>query len=173
MVYHRLLDTVSCAICSRTLLFYPSYTNSLHLLIPNSQRIPPPAPLSNHNSLLYLWAYFCFMRFICVLFWSPHISDITWYAFLFLKNVGHFTDLCAILAQRSCWSLYCTNFSIYAAEGSTGLLFKHILQPFKWHLKSCCFLLSSQELPTVTGNNLFLKNRGKTSIFQVIYPSCF
>ena len=39
MVYHRILNIV------RTLLFIHSTYNSLHLLIPNSQSIPPP-PLS-------------------------------------------------------------------------------------------------------------------------------
>ena len=35
------------------LLIHPIY-NSFHLLIPNSQSIPPP-PLGNHKSLLYVY----------------------------------------------------------------------------------------------------------------------
>ena len=39
---------------SRTLLFIHSIYNSLHLLIPNSQSFPPPAPTrSNHKSVLF------------------------------------------------------------------------------------------------------------------------
>ena len=55
MVHHRILNIVPCAI-SRTLLFIHSLCNSLHLLIPNSQStpLPPPLPLGNHKSVLYV-----------------------------------------------------------------------------------------------------------------------
>ena len=43
MVYPRILNIVPCA-TSRTLLFIHSMCNSLHLLTPNSQSIPPPHP---------------------------------------------------------------------------------------------------------------------------------
>ena len=41
---------------SGTLLFIHALYNSLHLLIPNSQFIPPPSslPLGNHKSVLYV-----------------------------------------------------------------------------------------------------------------------
>ena len=41
---------------SRTLSFILSIYNSLHLLIPNSQSVPPPPffPLGNHKSVLYV-----------------------------------------------------------------------------------------------------------------------
>ena len=41
---------------SRTLLFIHSVYNSLHLLMSNSQSIPPPPhlPLGNHKSVLYV-----------------------------------------------------------------------------------------------------------------------
>jgi len=41
---------------SRTLLFIQSRYNSLHLLTPNFQSIPPPAPLpsGNHKPILYV-----------------------------------------------------------------------------------------------------------------------
>ena len=56
MVYHRILPIVPCASCSTLLFAHPMY-NSLHLLIPNSQSLPPPAlsPLAtNHKSVLYV-----------------------------------------------------------------------------------------------------------------------
>ena len=48
MVYHRILNTVPCAIYSRTLLFIPSIYSSLHLLTLTSHSIspPPPSPLA-------------------------------------------------------------------------------------------------------------------------------
>ena len=41
---------------SRTLFFIDSIYNSSHLLIPNSQSIPPPdpLPLGNHKSVVYV-----------------------------------------------------------------------------------------------------------------------
>ena len=42
MVYHRILNVASCAIYNRTLLFIHPIYNSLYLLVPNSQPIPPP-----------------------------------------------------------------------------------------------------------------------------------
>ena len=38
-----------------------------------------PPPRGNHKSILYVWEAVCFLdKFICVLFWIPHISDIIW-----------------------------------------------------------------------------------------------
>ena len=56
MVYHRISNIVPCAIYSRTLLFIHSICNSLRLLTPNSQSVPPrpPLPLGNHKSVLYV-----------------------------------------------------------------------------------------------------------------------
>ena len=48
MVYLRILNIVP-VLQSRILLFKQSICKSLHLLIPNSQPIPPPTPLSNHK----------------------------------------------------------------------------------------------------------------------------
>ena len=46
-----------------------------------------------------------------------------------LKNMERFMNLRVILAQGPCWSsLYCSNFSICAAEASTELYF-HIMAP--------------------------------------------
>ena len=65
-------------IYSRTLLFIHSIYNSLHLLIPNSQSIPPRSPPPRQPQVcslclwvcfLCLWVCFCFIdRFICVIF---------------------------------------------------------------------------------------------------------
>ena len=67
---------------SRTLLFiYLIYTN-LYLLIPNSQFIPPhPSPFWQLTVCsLCLWICFCFVdKFICIIFWIPHVSDVIWY----------------------------------------------------------------------------------------------
>ena len=61
MVYHRIFVIVSCAIqlpvlYSWTLLFIHPIYISLHLLIPNSQSIPPspPLPSGNHKSVVYI-----------------------------------------------------------------------------------------------------------------------
>ena len=45
------------ALCSRTLLYIHPICSSLHLLIPNSQFLPspPPLPLGNHKSVLYIF----------------------------------------------------------------------------------------------------------------------
>ena len=57
---------------SRTSLFIHSlYSNSLHLLIPNSQSIPLPLLLSlgNHKSVLYVCESVCLVdNFICVIY---------------------------------------------------------------------------------------------------------
>ena len=45
MVYHRVLNIVPCAI-QQVLVVYPLYTKLLHLLILNSQFIPPLYPFS-------------------------------------------------------------------------------------------------------------------------------
>ena len=72
------LNRVPCALHIRTLFIHPLY-NSLHLLIPNSQSIPPH-PLGNHKFILSVCESVCFIdKFICVLFEIPHISDIIWY----------------------------------------------------------------------------------------------
>ena len=46
------------------------------LLVHPSPAVPPPWYPQVHS----LWVYFCFVdKFICVIFYIPHISDITWY----------------------------------------------------------------------------------------------
>ena len=57
MVYHKTLNIVLYTRkTSRTLLSIPSTYNSLHLLIPASDSIPPLAPssLGNHWSVPYV-----------------------------------------------------------------------------------------------------------------------
>ena len=55
MAYYRILDIVPCAVYSMTLLCIHSTFNSLHLLIPHSQSIPPLClPLGNLKSVLYV-----------------------------------------------------------------------------------------------------------------------
>ena len=57
MVYHRISNVVPCAVgpC-RALLFIHFTYDTVHLLTPNSQSIPPPSllPLGNHNSVFYI-----------------------------------------------------------------------------------------------------------------------
>ena len=74
MVYHRILSTVPCAI-QQDLVVYPSYT-SLHLLIPNSQSIPPPLPLplGNHKSALYVCEFVSVSQIVHLC----HILDSTY-----------------------------------------------------------------------------------------------
>ena len=65
IVYHRTLIIVPRDIY---LSFIHSIHNSIHLIIPNSQSIPPLPPLyhGNHKSVLCLGACFCFIdKFIC------------------------------------------------------------------------------------------------------------
>ena len=54
LVYPRILSIVP-VLYYRTLLFSHFMYNSLHLLIPNSQSIPPPLllPLGNHKSVFH------------------------------------------------------------------------------------------------------------------------
>ena len=54
MVYLQILNIV--VLYSKTLLFIHPICNSLHLLTPNSQCIPPPPPLplGNQKSDLYV-----------------------------------------------------------------------------------------------------------------------
>ena len=69
MVYHRILNIVLPVLYSRTLLFTHYIHNSLHLLIPNSQSIPPAPPRQPQFCSLCLWVGFCFVgKFICVIF---------------------------------------------------------------------------------------------------------
>ena len=64
----------------KILLLFHSVYNSLLLLIPNSQSIPPLPPSLSARSLvcfLYLWICFCFLdKLICVVFYIPHKKDI-------------------------------------------------------------------------------------------------
>ena len=56
LVYHRIVNIVPCAIHPiYKMLIHPIY-NSLHLLISNSQSLPPPplTPLGNHRYVLYV-----------------------------------------------------------------------------------------------------------------------
>ena len=56
--------------CTVGLVFY--LHNSLHLLTPAS-----PLPLGKHKSILSVRECFCFIdKFIRVIFWIPHVSDI-------------------------------------------------------------------------------------------------
>ena len=54
MLYHRILNIIACAI-QDDLVVYSIY-NSLHLLIPDSQCIPPPCPLplGDYKPVLYV-----------------------------------------------------------------------------------------------------------------------
>ena len=56
MVYHKILDTVPCAI-QHDLGIYHLTCNTLYLLTPNSHSVslPPPLPISNHKSALFVW----------------------------------------------------------------------------------------------------------------------
>ena len=65
--------TVLCSflVYSQIIQFSWNIYNSLHLLISNSQSIPPPPTLSlsNHKSVPCVWVCFCFInKFICVIF---------------------------------------------------------------------------------------------------------
>ena len=59
LFHYGLLQDTECIVpvlYSRTLLFIHSICNSLHLLVPNSQSIPPPLPfpLGNHRTVLHV-----------------------------------------------------------------------------------------------------------------------
>ena len=77
---------------SRILLFICSLYNSLHIIIPNSQSIPPPSPLGNYKSDLYVCeSVSVFQRSSFGSYFRFHIQVISygiWYhmefAFLFL-----------------------------------------------------------------------------------------
>ena len=65
-----------------TSLFIHPTCNSLHLLIPNSQSTPlyPSFPRQQQICPLCLWVCFSFVdKFICAIFYIPHVSVITWY----------------------------------------------------------------------------------------------
>ena len=67
--YYRILDTVPCAVSSMTLLCIHSAYDSLHLLTPQFQSIPPlcPRPRQPQVCCLCRWVYFCFVnKFICL-----------------------------------------------------------------------------------------------------------
>ena len=86
MVYHSLLNTVPCDI-QLDLVFIHSLCNSLCLLIPNSQSIPPLTPFPSKPQLCFLclWVCFCFIdRFIYVIFWIPYVNVLYVFVFLFL-----------------------------------------------------------------------------------------
>ena len=74
---HRILNIVPCAI-QWDFVVYRSVFNSLHLLIPSSQSVPPcpSLPLAS-TSLFSLCICFCFIgKFICGMFQFPRISDV-------------------------------------------------------------------------------------------------
>ena len=71
-------------LCYRTSLSIHSKCNSLHLLTLNSQSIllPHLPPWRPQLSYPCLWVCFCFVdRFICAIFYIPHISDIIQYLY--------------------------------------------------------------------------------------------
>ena len=83
MVHHRILNSSLRYIYSRTLLFIHSNYASLHLLILNSQSIPPPPPWQPQDCCLCLWVCLSLVYlFMCVIFQIPQRSGIIWYLFL-------------------------------------------------------------------------------------------
>ena len=80
---------------SRTLLFILSLYNSLHLLIPNSQSIPPPSqPGQPQVRSLCLWVYFCFVdKFICVILDSIYKQYHMVFVFLCLTYFTQYDNL--------------------------------------------------------------------------------
>ena len=64
---------------SRTFLFIHSIHKSLHLLTITSHPFSPnPMPTNGLFSMSMICFHFLY-RFVCVIFYIPHISDITWY----------------------------------------------------------------------------------------------
>ena len=98
MVYHKIVNIITCAV-QQNLVYtiYLVYTG-LHLLIPNSQSSPlfPTAFLQVYS--LCLWVCFCFIdMFIC------HISDSTykWYHDICL-SLSHLLSLACNLQVHLC-----------------------------------------------------------------------
>ena len=73
--------SVQLSVLYRRALFMHAVNNNLHLLIPDSHSMAPPAPSPWHPPVcsLCLWVCFCLIdKFICVTFWIPHISYIVY-----------------------------------------------------------------------------------------------
>lgn len=96
----QLLNIVS-VLSIRTLLSIHSKRNSFHLLNPNSQSIPHPLPLSNHESVLCVCESAAFLRVlhsvVCCIFRS-YISVISYSIY---PSLSDFIVLSRILSSNS------------------------------------------------------------------------
>ena len=90
---------------SRNLLVCSKYSR-FHLLTPRSYSIPPPTLRWPHIWPLCLWVCFSSVdKFLWVVFWIPHLSDITWY----LSSYFWITSLSIISSQ----SIHLLQMTIY------------------------------------------------------------
>ena len=77
MIYHRILNTVPCAVLGPRCLL--CIYNTLHLHIPGSQSVPVPPPPQVSSLYVSLFLFHRTHEFICVMFEIPHISDTIWH----------------------------------------------------------------------------------------------
>ena len=86
MFYHKWLDIVFCTMKQELILSH-SKCNGLHLLAPESQSIPLPSlPLSNHQSICYVYVSVLFCRYVhlCNILDSTYKCYHMIFVFLFL-----------------------------------------------------------------------------------------
>ena len=85
----------------RTLWFIYFLFSNLYLIIlnPNLSLFHPLSPLVTISCLLCLWIFFI-NKFICVIFYVPHISDIIWYLFFsfWLTSLSMIISNCIYIA---------------------------------------------------------------------------
>ena len=108
MVYYRLFNIVPCAIQQDLYpqqFFIHSTYNSLHLLIPNSQSIPPLLP-----STWFLMLFLFFKKVVLdlkikvfIIWITPKVDDLAWERMKLFKSstIGSVTRCCEINGNKT------------------------------------------------------------------------
>ena len=124
--------------CRRSVLLIRSVCNSLHLLSPTSW--PIWAPWQPEVCSLCLWVCFCFVdKFICVIFYVSHVSDIIWHlpVSVWLTSLSVIISRCIYVAANGifhfCFMAVCACAKVYTP---------HLLMHSSVSSHSGCFLVS-------------------------------
>lgn len=124
---------------SRNLLVCSKYSR-FHLLTPRSYSIPPPTLRWPHIWPLCLWVCFSSVdKFLCVVFWIPHLSDITWHLpfHFWIISLSITSSQSIHLLQMTIyqeWYFFLTisfcfipKLCLFQPESSTGFLASHLI----------------------------------------------